>query len=159
MRSPRLCRLFPPEVSAITTIGEAHLERMKDRATIVRAKSEILEPAKTIVLNVDVPELAEAADRLDGSHEASDPVCHDRGREPADVVVRRDADGWLLSLSGQEHRVALPAEVGHPINVAVAVGLALAVDVPEKAILDRLAVGAGDPAPRRRPRSSTRASR
>ena len=56
-----------------------------------------------------------------------------------DVVVRRDADGWLLSLSGQEHRVALPAEVGHPINVAVAVGLALAVDVPEKAILDRLA--------------------
>ncbi len=57
----------------------------------------------------------------------------------ADVVVRRDADGWLLSLSGQEHRVALPAEVGHPINVAVAVGLALAVDVPEKTILDRLA--------------------
>ena len=51
----RLCRLFPPEVSAITTIGEAHLERMKDRATIVRAKSEILEPAKTVVLNVDVP--------------------------------------------------------------------------------------------------------
>ena len=41
----RLCRLFPPEVAAITTIGEAHLERMKDRATIVRAKSEILEPA------------------------------------------------------------------------------------------------------------------
>ncbi len=27
----RLCRLFPPEVAAITTIGEAHLERMKDR--------------------------------------------------------------------------------------------------------------------------------
>ena len=42
----RLCRMFPPEVSAITTIGEAHLERMKDRATIVRAKSEILEPAQ-----------------------------------------------------------------------------------------------------------------
>ena len=37
---------------------------MKDRATIVRAKSEILEPARTIVLNVDVPELAEAAERL-----------------------------------------------------------------------------------------------
>ncbi len=59
----RLCRLFPPEVSAITTIGEAHLERMKDRATIVRAKSEILAPARTIVLNVDVPELARAAEQ------------------------------------------------------------------------------------------------
>ena len=62
---------------------------------------------------------------------------------PRPTVVRRDdesdAGGWLLELSGSAHRVALPAEVGHPINVAIAVGLALAVDVPERAILDRLA--------------------
>ena len=133
----RLCRLFPPEVSAITTIGEAHLERMKDRATIVRAKSEILEPAKTIVLNVDVPELAEAAEQYAATKRVI--RCATTEGATADVVVRRDGDGWLLVLSGQEHRVALPAEVGHPINVAVAVGLALAVDVPEQAILDRLA--------------------
>ena len=132
----RLCRLFPPEVSAITTIGEAHLERMKDRATIVRAKSEILVPASTIVLNVDVPELAEAGDRYAATKRVI--RCATTEGVSGDVVVRRDADGWLLSLSGQEHRVALPAEVGHPINVAVAVGLALAVDVPEKSILDRL---------------------
>jgi UDP-N-acetylmuramoyl-tripeptide--D-alanyl-D-alanine ligase len=133
----RLCRLFPPEVAAITTIGEAHLERMKNRATIVRAKSEILEPARTIVLNVDVPELAEAADRYAATKRVI--RCATTEGVSGDVVVRRDADGWLLTLSGQEHRVALPAEAGHPINVAVAVGLALAVDVPEKTILDRLA--------------------
>ena len=137
----RLCRLFPPEVSAITTIGEAHLERMKDRATIVRAKSEILEPAKTIVLNVDVPELAVAAERYAPTKRVI--RCATTEDATADVVVRReagsDAGGWLLELSGTAHRVALPAEVGHPINVAVAVGLALAVDVPERAILDRLA--------------------
>jgi UDP-N-acetylmuramoyl-tripeptide--D-alanyl-D-alanine ligase len=133
----RLCRLFPPEVSAITTIGEAHLERMKDRATIVRAKSEILEPARTVVLNVDVPELAEAAER----HAATKRVvrCTTTEGTVADVVVRRDADGWLVALSGTEHRITLPAEVGHPINVAIAVGLALALDVPEKTVLDRLA--------------------
>ncbi len=137
----RLCRLFPPEVSAITTIGEAHLERMKDRATIVRAKSEILEPAKTVVLNIDVPELAEAAERLAATKRVI--RCATVEGRAAEVVVRRDAqsgaDGWLISLSGQEHRIALPAEVGHPINVAVAVGLALAVDVPDNLILDRLA--------------------
>ena len=95
----RLCRLFPPEVSAITTIGEAHLERMKDRATIVRAKSEILEPAKTIVLNVDVPELAEAAERLRLGPTKRVIRCATTEGAEADVVVRRDADsdaggGW-----------------------------------------------------------------
>ncbi len=132
----RLCRIFPPEVSAITTIGEAHLERMRDRATIVRAKSEILEPARTVVLNVDVPELEAAADRLAATKRVV--RCATSEGAAADVVVRRDAEGWLLELSGTEHRITLPAEVGHPINVAVAVGLAVALDVPEKAILDRL---------------------
>ena len=75
----RLCRLFPPEVSAITTIGEAHLERMQDRATIVRAKSEILEPARTVVLNVDVPELEEAADRYPATKRVI-RACDLRGR-------------------------------------------------------------------------------
>jgi UDP-N-acetylmuramoyl-tripeptide--D-alanyl-D-alanine ligase len=133
----RLCRLFPPEVSAITTIGEAHLERMKDRATIVRAKSEILEPAQTVVLNVDVPELAEAADRRAATKRVI--RCATTDGTPADVAVRRDADGWRVELGGAAHPVTLPAEVGHPINVAIAIGLALAVDVPEKTILDRLA--------------------
>jgi UDP-N-acetylmuramoyl-tripeptide--D-alanyl-D-alanine ligase len=132
----RLCRLFPPEISAITTIGEAHLERMKDRATIVRAKSEILGPARTVVLNVDVPELADAADREAATKRVI--RCATAEGAVADVVVRRDADGWLLVLSGQEHRVTLPAEVGHPVNVAIAVGLALALDVPDRVILDRL---------------------
>lgn len=133
----RLCRIFPPDVSAITTIGEAHLERMKDRATIVRAKSEILVPANTIVLNVDVPELEAAAEQYAATKRVI--RCATSDGAAADVVVRRDDEAWLLGLSGQSHRIVLPAEVGHPINVAVAVGLALALDVPEKTILDRLA--------------------
>jgi UDP-N-acetylmuramoyl-tripeptide--D-alanyl-D-alanine ligase len=134
----RLCRIFPPEVSAITTIGEAHLERMRDRATIVRAKSEILEPAPTVVLNVDVPELEEAADSFAATKRVI-RVATSEGAA-AEVVVRRDdhGPGWVVELSGETHRVTLPAEVGHPINVAVAVGLALALDVPDKMILDRL---------------------
>ena len=138
-RSPRLCRLFPPEVSAITTIGEAHLERMKDRATRSCAPSPRSSSGPD-----DRAERRRAragGGRRSATHATKRVIRCSATTEArdADVVVRRDADGWLLSLSGQEHRVALPAEVGHPINVAVAVGLALAVDVPEKAILDRLA--------------------
>ena len=131
-----LTRIFPPEVSAITTIGEAHLERMKDRATIVRAKSEILERPGVVVLNVDVPELAAIADDLDATKRVI--RCSAENAAGADVVVRRQDEGWLLELSGREHHVDLPPEVGHPINVAIAVGLALALDVPEQAILDRI---------------------
>ena len=128
-----LCRVFPPEVSAITTIGEAHLERMKDRATIVRAKSEILDPPGVVVLNVDVPELAEAADRLDATKRVI--RCSAEGVAGADVVVRRGADParWLLELSGTEHAGhRCPTRSAHPINVAIAVGLALPLDVPEQ---------------------------
>lgn len=140
-----LCRVFPPQVSAITTIGEAHLERMKDRATIVRAKSEILDPAGVVVLNVDVPELAAAADRLDDTKQVI--RCSVEGAAGADVVVRRedDSDEWVLEVQGTERRVALPRDVGHPINVAIAVGLARALDVPEPTILELLATLPGTP--------------
>jgi len=127
-----LTEVFPPEVSAITTIGEAHLERMKTRETIVRAKSEILPPARVVVLNVDVPELAAIADQL-----AATKVVIRCSTEPGtDADVR--ITGSTLEIKGAAYDVELPAEVGHPSNVAIAVGLALAVDVPVETILQRL---------------------
>lgn len=132
-----LCETFPPEVSAIVTIGEAHLERMKDRATIVRAKSEILPPARTVVLNVDVPELAAAADQLAATKRVI--RCSVQPDSDADVVVHRGDSVWQVRIDGTSYDVALPPETGHPINVAIATGLAIAVDVPTQTIVDRLA--------------------
>lgn len=131
-----LTEMFPPEVSAITTIGEAHLERMKTRATIVKAKSEILPPARVVVLNIDVPELAQIADEL-----AATKVvirCSAESGTEADVRVTGSGPGSTLEIHGQTYQIALPDEVGHPTNVAIAVGLALAVDVPVETILQRL---------------------
>ena len=128
----RLTELFPPEVAAITTIGEAHLERMKNRETIVRAKREILPPARTIVLNVDVPELAAAADEFAATKRVI--RCSTEAETVADVRLV----GSTLTVDGVAHEVVLPAEVDHPSNVAVAVGLALAVDVPVETIVSRL---------------------
>ena len=64
----RLCRWIKPEVVAITAIGPVHLERMGSIGKIVAAKMEIVEHAKTVVLNVDSPELAQQAERIADTH-------------------------------------------------------------------------------------------
>ncbi|NYI76281.1 Mur ligase family protein [Nocardioides panzhihuensis] len=134
-----LTEIFPPEVAAITTIGEAHLERMKSRETIVKAKSEILPNAATVVLNIDVPELALIAENLRASKRVI--ACSAVPGTAAQVVV---TDG-ALTIGNETYAVELPDEVGHPINVAIAVGLALAVDVPIETITQRLASIPGTP--------------
>ncbi|EGD43527.1 Mur ligase family protein [Nocardioides sp. WG-D5] len=134
-----LTEIFPPEVAAITTIGEAHLERMKSRETIVKAKSEILPKASTVVLNIDVPELALIAENLRASKRVI--ACSAVPGTAAEVLV---TDG-KLTINNETYAVELPDEVGHPINVAIAVGLALAVEVPIETITQRLASIPGTP--------------
>ena len=134
-----LTEIFPPDVAAITTIGEAHLERMKSRETIVKAKSEILPNASTVVLNIDVPELAALADNLRASKRVI--ACSAIPGTDADVVAGADS----LQINGETYAVTLPDEVGHPINVAIAVGLAVAVEVPIETITQRLPSIPGTP--------------
>src|SRR5665648_611774 len=62
-----LCELFPPDIAVITTVGEAHLERMGTHERILAAKSEITEHARTVVLPVDTAELAGLADRCEAA--------------------------------------------------------------------------------------------
>ena len=128
-----LSRLFPPDIAAITTIGEAHLERLGSRAAILRAKSEIVENAKTVVLPIDDPDLAALANR-----------CASEGKR----VIRVSAQGAKadVSVNAEKGTVTIGAEtvpvqisgVGHAVNVAVAVGIAHALDVPLAVLAPRL---------------------
>jgi len=138
-----LSESFPPDIAAITTIGEAHLARMGSRDVIFKAKSEITEKAGTVVLPIDDPLLFGLA-----------RVCADQGKRvitvstvagtDADVVVAdgtvtvnpRAAYGEIPSAS-ETAPVAISG-VGHAVNVAVAVGIAVALDVPLSAIASRL---------------------
>lgn len=123
-----LCNAFPPQVSVIVTIGEAHLARMKDRATIVRAKSEIAERSAVAVLNVDVPELAVLGDQLAPTQRvircSVDPSCPD-----ADVVVFDTGECWQVWISRENRGELARPESGHPINLACALGVALGLEV------------------------------
>ncbi len=128
-----LSESFPPDIAAITVIGEAHLERMRDRETIFAAKAEITEKAKIVVLPIDDPLLAELAD-----------VCERLGKTvvrvsatgaEADVTV--DPTAATLTTQGQTVPVTISG-VGHAVNIAVAAGIAFALNVPVAAYADRL---------------------
>jgi UDP-N-acetylmuramoyl-tripeptide--D-alanyl-D-alanine ligase len=133
-----LSKTFTPDIAAITTIGEAHLARMGSREVIFKAKSEITERANTVVLPIDDPLLLGLA-----------AVCESQGKrvirvstrskddgadaEGADVIV---ADGMVRV--GAETAPVSISGVGHAVNVAVAVGIAVALDVPLASIASRL---------------------
>lgn len=133
----KLAGIFTPKVAAITTIGEAHLERMKNRETIVAAKSEITEGADIAVLNIDVPELDDLARTLAASKTVI--RCSTIAGSDARVHVV-EADGrWTLLVDGAPVTdLAAPAG-GHPINLAIAAGIVIGLDVPIESVSTRLA--------------------
>lgn len=131
-----LCELFPPDVAAITTIGEAHLERMGSKEVILAAKSEITERAKVVVLPVDESGLAALAERC--SAEGKRVVtCSVTGLE-ADVVVDLAAATATLAAPDGPVTLELGDGVAHGVNLAVALGIALALDVEPEALRGRL---------------------
>jgi len=133
-----LTRSFPPDIAAITTIGEAHLARMGSREVIARAKSEIVERAATVVLPIDEPELTALAER-----------CRTEGKRVITVSVRPDAAADVTYDAGRSQitirsggstrvlKAELPA-TGHAVNLVVAVGIALAAGVEPDDIAPRL---------------------
>ena len=120
---------------AITAIGPVHLERMGSIDKIVAAKMEIVEHAKTVVLNVDSPELAEQAERIADTHRVI--RCSGSRDSVADVRVSVQEPGEGLRLDYFAESYALGSL--HPSvqrsNVAVAAALAVQAGVPS----DRLA--------------------
>ena len=132
-----LSQSFPPDIAAITTIGEAHLARMGSREVIFKAKAEITEKAGTVVLPIDDPKLFGLAELCRSQGKRVITVSLDASTD-ADVTL---ADGIVtVRREGQSAETAPVAVsgVGHAINIAVAVGIAVALDVPLASLAPRL---------------------
>ena len=129
-----LSESFPPDIAAITTIGEAHLARMGSREVIFEAKSEITEKAKTVVLPVDEKELRGLVEVCRAQGKRVITVSTVPGTE-ADVVV--DAAAGTVTVGAHSAPVTIPA-VGHAVNLAIAVGIAVALDLELPSIAKRL---------------------
>ena len=134
-RIRELCKAFPPYIGAITTVGEAHFERLGSHEAILRAKSEITENASVVVLPVDQPEL-----------EALGDTCRARGTivvsvsasgKEADVSIDPESKTVRYGPSAPPVDIPIPL-FGHGINIAVALGIAWALDVPQEMALSQL---------------------
>ena len=136
-----LSTYFPPDIAAITVIGEAHLQRMRSTDVILRAKAEITERAGIIVLPVDDTRLAELAEQCAAQGKRVVTVSCLTGSD-ADVVLSPGPDGAPSTIvigRGAEPVSVTVSGTGHAVNVAVAAGIALAADVPVATIAARLA--------------------
>ena len=119
-----LCSWCPPEIAVVTAIGPVHLERMKSLDVIERAKFEITERARTVVVNIDDLRLARWPERL------RDTRVRTAGSQSvaADVRVVVGAR-WTLIVDGTA-AATFDAPVGvQPTNLACAVAVALELGV------------------------------
>lgn len=137
-----LCSWAPPQISVITAIGPVHLERFGSEDKIFEAKSEILGPAATVVLNVDDPRLAALASRLEvaGAKKVvrAGSVAADRQREDEIRVTREPGDMLVVRRGGEVLAKVERPDVA-PSNVACAVAVALELGVPVETACLRLA--------------------
>lgn len=127
-----LCEVFPPDIAVIASIGEVHLQRMRTRENVLKAKAEITEKARLVVLDADEPLLAGLAETLVA--QGKEVVLCSVFDASADVAIV-DGKVWVHGKAlGGAH---LPPSV-HPLNAALALGAAVALGEEPKEVVKRL---------------------
>jgi UDP-N-acetylmuramoyl-tripeptide--D-alanyl-D-alanine ligase len=148
----RLCDLTPPDLAAITAVGDAHYERFRSLETVAQAKFEIAEATLarggSVVLNADQidrgfrdPRIAAAPGRyaLVSTDPAEAAAAGANGFVIRDAAQTEQGIAFTLVHDGQEHAVAAPLYgLHHCSNVAVAFVLALKLGVPAETIVAAL---------------------
>jgi UDP-N-acetylmuramoyl-tripeptide--D-alanyl-D-alanine ligase len=135
-RIRELSSLFPPDIGAITVIGEAHMERLGSQEAIFRAKAEITEVPGTVVLPVDQPELVSLIEKC--QRQGKTVITVSALGAPADISVDPVAGTVTYGPGDLPSPVVVPP-FGHAVNIAVALGIAWALKVPRDQALARLA--------------------
>lgn len=134
-RIRELTTLFPPDVAAITSIGEAHMERLGSKEAIFRAKSEITEKASIVVLPIDQKELRALGDKCD--RQGKKVIRVSAQGKKADVVLDSELGTVAYGKGSKPISFEMP-DFGHAVNVAVALGVSLALEVPRESVLREL---------------------
>jgi UDP-N-acetylmuramoyl-tripeptide--D-alanyl-D-alanine ligase len=130
-----MCEWVKPSIGVIVNIGPVHLERVGSIDGIVEAKREIVDNVDVAVLNVSAPGLAAVADELEQAGRRVVRVATDA--TPARVHVEPDHEGLDVTVDGQHvHRIT--NSTAQPANVATALGIVVALDLPLDLVLPRL---------------------
>jgi UDP-N-acetylmuramoyl-tripeptide--D-alanyl-D-alanine ligase len=129
-----LCRWIPPDISVITAIGPVHLERMGSLEEIAAAKAEILADAAVAVVNADVSLLVPYLETATAGR-----IVRCSAVDPSADVAVIDHDGTLEVRVAGETIATVARGDAFPMNVACAVGAALAVGADPEAFAPLLA--------------------
>ena len=129
-----LCAWCPPEIAVITAIGPVHLERMGSLDVIERAKFEITEQARVVIVNADDPRLATWPSRLGERRVRTAGSAN----PTADVRVTPTEGLWRVWVDGL-NVAEVPAVAGlQPTNVACALAAALELGATTDELARRL---------------------
>jgi UDP-N-acetylmuramoyl-tripeptide--D-alanyl-D-alanine ligase len=134
-RIRELSQLFSPDIAAITVIGEAHMERLGSQEAIFRAKAEITEKAGTVVLPVDQPELARLAEKC--QRQGKTVITVSATGKKADIMLDPQKGTLRYGPTDSPSPIEVPP-FGHAINIAVALGIAWALEVPKEHLMEQL---------------------
>jgi UDP-N-acetylmuramoyl-tripeptide--D-alanyl-D-alanine ligase len=118
-----LCEWCAPDVAVVTAIGPVHLERMKSLDVIERAKFEITERARMVIVNIDDARLALWPARL-GNRRVRTAGSTSTS---ADVRVVPEGELWRVVVDGEDVANMEPIVGVQPTNVACAIAAALEV--------------------------------
>jgi UDP-N-acetylmuramoyl-tripeptide--D-alanyl-D-alanine ligase len=133
----RLCRLAPPDIAIITSIGEAHYERFTTLDTIVRAKFEIADsimrsPGGRIVMHESVLDVPLAKQTVEKNRDRY-IIC---GQREADLVIESSefsekGISLIVRWQGRSYRLEAPLFGYHHVgNLALAFAASLALQIP-----------------------------
>ena len=120
-----MCSWIKPSIGVITAIGPVHLERFRSLERTAKAKGEILSGCETGVVNADEPVLVPiAASFVERGGTLVRCSTHDLEAEVCVLSV----DGGLEVRVGGEPIGAIEGSTGFPMNIACAVGVAMALN-------------------------------
>lgn len=123
-----LCSWLHPKIAVLTAIGPVHLQRFKSEERIVEAKSEIVEGADAVVVNVDHPLLADLADRMDRERPGLRVWRCGTSELASDVRVSQNPSGISMCV-WDNGSLAIPSTGVFLPNLACAAAVALELGV------------------------------
>ncbi len=155
----RLCKLTPPDMGIISTIGHAHYERFKSLDTVAKAKFELAEAVmrkggKTVIhertlrfnhvqkMKVQNPEsFIVCGDSPDVAAKKNQEGTYITPEDMQIDIIAQKKDGLEVEVTykGESHSLAVPIYgVHHGYNIALAFAVALELGIDPQDVQDAL---------------------
>lgn len=137
-----LSKLAKPDMAVITNIGVSHLENLKTRENILKAKLEILDGMKKgskIILNADNDMLLTVKDKIENAVYIGIDNVEDSDIIAKDIKQKGDDTLFTIIYGGKEYSAQMPTIGKHNVyNALVAFLVGVEIGMDEEKIIEAL---------------------